>query len=52
MQWLFMHEDHEMPNSFKILTLYRPTIPDNEEALQAFENDEQDQFFFEGSKEE
>lgn len=30
---MFTHEDPEMSNSLKVLTLYRPIIPDNEEAL-------------------
>lgn len=40
-----------MPNSFKVSTLYIPTVPDNEEAFQVFENAEREYIFFVGSKE-
>ena len=49
---MFIPNDSQVSNSFKVMTLYRPAILDNEEALQVFENDEHAQFFFTCSKEE
>ena len=49
---MFTPRDPKMPNSFKVVNLYRPIVSNNEEALLIFENDEQAHFFFMGSKEE
>lgn len=49
---MFIPDDFGNENSFKVLTLYWPTVVDNEEALQVFENHEEAQIFFAGSKEE
>ena len=48
---MFTLGDPNIPNSFKISTLYILIVPDNREALQVFENDEQEHLFFEGKKE-
>lgn len=48
---MFIPGDYEMSISFRVSTLYRPIVPDNEEALLVFQNDEHTQFIFEVSKE-
>lgn len=48
---MFIPSDYEMENSFKVSTLYRPIVPDNEKPLQVFGSDEHAQFFFIGTKE-
>lgn len=46
---MFNPSDLKMPNLFKVSMLYKPIVPNNEEALQVFEKDEQDHFFLVGS---
>ena len=46
---MFISDDYEITNSFKVLILYRLNVLDNEESLQVFENDEHAQFFLKGS---
>ena len=48
---MFTPGDPKMPNSLKVSNLYRPIVPNNEEALQVFENDEQTYLFFIGLEE-
>lgn len=42
---MFSPGDLDIPNSFKVSILYRAIVPDNEGALQVFENDERAHFF-------
>lgn len=49
---MFILDDFENKNSFKVSTLYQHVVPNNEEALQVVENDDQTHFFFAGSEEE
>lgn len=48
---MFIPGNYEIPNSFKVSTLYGPVVPYNEEALQVFENDKHAHFFSVGPEE-
>lgn len=48
---MFILGDPEMPNSYKVSMLYTHVVPDNRGALQVFENDNKDHFFFVGLEE-
>ena len=47
---MFIHDDLGNENSFKVKTLFHPAIPNNEDSLQVFDNDEKVLVSFANSK--